>query len=132
MPQGTIPRGRAFYEPVLKGRWGAARLAALTRAPVVPMGLWGTERVWPRSSRLPNVLQVVDPPEVSVTVGTPVDLRYRSADADTRRIMTAIMDLLPDEARERRTPTEDEIRRAMPPGKSGDGSGESARRPGTD
>ncbi|MEY2754639.1 MAG: hypothetical protein RJB65_997 [Actinomycetota bacterium] len=132
MPQGTIPRGRAFYEPVLKGRWGAARLAALTRAPVVPMGLWGTERVWPRSSRLPNVLQVVDPPEVSVTVGTPVDLRYRSADADTRRIMTAIMDLLPDEARERRTPTEDEIRRAMPPGTSGDGSGESARRPGTD
>jgi putative phosphoserine phosphatase / 1-acylglycerol-3-phosphate O-acyltransferase len=23
MPQGTIPRGRAFFEPELKGRWGA-------------------------------------------------------------------------------------------------------------
>ena len=28
MPQGTIPRGPAFFDPVLKGRWGAARLAA--------------------------------------------------------------------------------------------------------
>ena len=27
MPQGTIPRGRAFFDPVLKGRWGAAKLA---------------------------------------------------------------------------------------------------------
>ena len=22
MPQGTIPRGPAFFDPVLKGRWG--------------------------------------------------------------------------------------------------------------
>ena len=73
MPQGTIPRGPAFFEPELKGRWGAARLAAMTRAPVIPIGLWGTERVWPRSSRLPNVLNVADPPQVRVRVGAPVD-----------------------------------------------------------
>ncbi len=24
MPQGTIPRGRAFFDPVLRGRWGAS------------------------------------------------------------------------------------------------------------
>src|SRR5207302_1335761 len=29
MPQGTIPRGEAFFDPVLKGKWGAARLAAM-------------------------------------------------------------------------------------------------------
>ena len=29
MPQGTIPRGRAFFDPELKGRWGAAKLAAM-------------------------------------------------------------------------------------------------------
>ena len=58
MPQGTIPRGRAFFEPVLKGRWGAARLAAMTDAPVIPVGLWGTEQVWPRSARLPSVLNL--------------------------------------------------------------------------
>ena len=64
MPQGTIPRGTAFFDPVLKGRWGAARLAQMTGAPVIPVGLWGTEKVWPRSSRLPNVLNVTDPPLV--------------------------------------------------------------------
>jgi putative phosphoserine phosphatase/1-acylglycerol-3-phosphate O-acyltransferase len=132
MPQGTIPRGRAFYEPKLKGRWGAARLAAMTGAPVIPVGLWGTELVWPRSARVPNVLNVANPPEVSVTVGTPMKLKHKSADADTKAIMKAIMALLPPEARERREPTAEEIARAMPSGAKGDGSNESARRPGKD
>ena len=61
MPEGTIPRGKAFFDPVLKGRWGAARLAAMTGAPVIPVGLWGTEKVWPRSERLPNVLAAPQP-----------------------------------------------------------------------
>ncbi|MET0577895.1 MAG: HAD-IB family hydrolase, partial [Ilumatobacteraceae bacterium] len=38
-PEGTIPRGPAFFDPELKGRWGAARLAAATQAPVIPVGL---------------------------------------------------------------------------------------------
>ncbi|MFV0307015.1 MAG: HAD-IB family hydrolase [Desertimonas sp.] len=132
MPQGTIPRGRAFFDPVLKGRWGAARLAQLTRAPVIPIGLWGTEQVWPRSSRLPNVLNVSDPPTVRVRVGEPVELRYRSLDADTKRIMAAITDLLPAEAREPHTPSAEELARAYPPGYRGDPDAESERRPGAD
>lgn len=132
MPQGTIPRGPAFFEPLLKGRWGAARLAAATRAPVVPIGLWGTERVWPRSARLPRLWEVVDPPEVSATVGPPVDLKYRSADADTRRIMRAISALLPPEARRRHRPTADELARTYPPGYRGDPDAEVTRRPGRD
>ena len=132
MPQGTIPRGRAFYDPVLRGRWGAARLAAMTGAPVVPVGLWGTEKVWPRAARVPNVLNVVTPPLVTVTVGESVALTHKSPDADTKRIMKAIMALLPPESRERRTPTEDEIALAMPPGAKGDGANERRRRPGTD
>jgi putative phosphoserine phosphatase/1-acylglycerol-3-phosphate O-acyltransferase len=132
MPQGTIPRGRAFYDPELKGRWGAARLAAMTKAPVIPIGLWGTERVWPRNARLPNLLAVGDPPEVRIRVGPPVPLKYRSADADTRRIMEAIVDLLPAAARRHREPTRQEIARALPPGKSDEGVDEPTRRPGTD
>ena len=61
MPQGTIPRGPAFFDPELKGRWGVARLAQLTKAPVIPVGLWGTEKVWPRSSRHPERLQPHQP-----------------------------------------------------------------------
>ncbi len=132
MPQGTIPRGRAFYEPVLKGRWGAAKLAKMTRAPVVPIGLWGTEQVWPRSARLPNVANVTDPPTVRIRVGAPVEMKHRSLDADTRRMMTAIRDLLPAVAREEREPTAEEIARALPPGAADHGDAEDARRPGSD
>lgn len=132
MPQGTIPRGRAFYEPELKARWGAARLAALARVPVIPVGLWGTEKVWPRSARVPNMLNVVTPPTVSITVGAPVKLAYKSPDADTKKIMKAIMALLPPESREWHEPTAEEIALALPPGYKGDLQHESVRRPGTD
>jgi putative phosphoserine phosphatase / 1-acylglycerol-3-phosphate O-acyltransferase len=132
MPEGTIPRGRAFFEPELKGRWGAARLAAMTKAPVIPIGLWGTEKVWPRSSRLPQVWNVTDPPKVRVRVGKPVELKYRSPDADTKRIMKAIAALLPAEARKHHEPTAEELRRTFPPGFKGDPERESGRRPGTD
>jgi len=130
-PQGTIPRGPTFFDPVLKGRWGAARLAAETRAPVVPLGLWNTEAVWPRNARLPQ-LNPTQPPLVTVKVGPPVKLRYDDADADTVRIMAALADLLPPESREHRTPTEEELARTYPPGYKGVSQGEHERRPGTD
>jgi putative phosphoserine phosphatase/1-acylglycerol-3-phosphate O-acyltransferase len=132
MPQGTIPRGMAFFDPVLKGRWGAARLAAMTGAPVIPIGLWGTEKVWPRSARLPNVLNIADPPLVTVKVGGPVSLKLQSPDADTKRIMKAVMDLLPAESRLKRKPTEAELAAALPHGYKGDVKAESGRRPGVD
>ena len=130
-PEGTIPRGPAFFDPVLKGRWGAARLAAETRAPVIPVGLWGTEKVWPRSSRLPE-LSLTDRPHVSATVGRPVKLKYDDPDADTKRIMKAISGLLPAEANEQRTPTPEELALTYPPGYRGDPEAEVERRPGTD
>jgi putative phosphoserine phosphatase/1-acylglycerol-3-phosphate O-acyltransferase len=135
MPQGTIPRGRAFFDPVLKGRSGAARLAKMTGAPIVPMGIWGTEQVWPRNARVPNVLSVIDRPVVSVTVGAPFELDHVNLRTDTERIMAAIVDLLPDEAREWHEPTDDELARALPPdarGDAGDLDHERERRPGTD
>jgi putative phosphoserine phosphatase/1-acylglycerol-3-phosphate O-acyltransferase len=132
MPQGTIPRGRAFFDPELKGRWGAARLAAVTGVPVVPIGLWGTEHVWPRNSRLPNVTNVTSPPTITIKVGAPVALSRMSSEVDTSRIMSAIMSLLPSEAREHREPTDEELRRAYPANYVGDPDSEVQRRPGTD
>lgn len=114
MPQGTIPRGAAFFDPILRGKTGAARLAAATRAPVIPVGMWGTERVWPRSAKVPNVLNVTNPPTVRVRVGEPVELAYDDIGADTERIMEAITALLPEEARQVRQPTPEELRRASP------------------
>jgi putative phosphoserine phosphatase/1-acylglycerol-3-phosphate O-acyltransferase len=117
MPQGTIPRGQAFFDPVLRGKTGAARLAAATRAPVIPVGIWGTEQVWPRSSSMPDMTSVLHPKKIRIRVGAPVELRYRSASADTRRIMDAVADLLPPEARERREPPEAELRTSYPTGR---------------
>lgn len=132
MPQGTIPRGPAFFDPELKGRWGAAKLAKMTKAPVIPVGMWGTEQVWPRSSRLPDLLNVTDPPLVTVRVGEPVELKYRSHDADTKRIMSAIAELLPKESRAQHDPSPEDLARTYPPGYEGDPEGELARRPGSD
>jgi putative phosphoserine phosphatase/1-acylglycerol-3-phosphate O-acyltransferase len=129
MPEG--PRGKAFFDPVLKGRWGAARLAAMTGAPVIPVGMWGTEKVWPRSERLPNVLALRHPPLVQVRVGPPVAQLTGEPDGDTKKIMKAISSLLPAEARKKRTPTEEELRKTYPGGKVA-ATDETERRPGTD
>ncbi len=135
-PQGTIPRGPAFFDPELKGRWGAAKLAAMTGVPVIPVGLWGTEKVWPRSARLPKLgfggAPTGDRPKVTATVGPALHLDGDDPDVDTKAIMAALVDLLPDEAREHKTPTEAELLATFPPGYSGDPNAEHDRRPGTD
>jgi putative phosphoserine phosphatase/1-acylglycerol-3-phosphate O-acyltransferase len=120
LPQGTIPRGPAFFDPVLKGRPGVARLAAMSGAPVVPVGLWGTEAVWPRSERMPRFTGVLRPPLVTTRVGAAVALEGDDLEADTRRIMAAITDLLPPEARTRRRPSAAELALTYPPGHRGD------------
>lgn len=130
-PQGTIPRGPAFFDPVLRGRWGVARIAAATKVPVIPVGLWGTEKVWPRSARVPR-FSLSDRPVVSATVGPAVKLKYKSADADTKRIMKALSALLPDEAREPYNPTREELQLTYPSGYKGDPEAEDDRRPGSD
>ena len=131
MPEGTIPRGPAFFEPKLRGRWGAARLAAMSGVPVIPVGMWGTEKVWPRSSRLPKV-NLTNPPTITVHIGTAFTVSGADADADTEMIMSRIVDLLPEEARQRRTPTEEDLRLTYPPGYKGDPNKETERRPGRD
>lgn len=135
MPQGTIPRGPAFFDPDLKGRWGAVRLAHASGAPVIPIGLWGTEKVWPRSSRTPDMTSVLHPPTVRIRVGDPVALGGEDVEEDTHRMMEAIVDLLPVEARERRRPSREELARTYPGGvvpDDDDVDHERDRRPGTD
>ena len=114
LPQGTIPRGGAFFDPILKGKTGAARLAAETGAPVIPIGIWGTEKVWPRSSKVPNVTTLQHPPRVTVTIGPPVPLAHTDAVADTSALMAAVVELLPDDARHAKIPTAEELAATEP------------------
>ena len=59
-PRGPFPVARRSSTLCCRAH-GTARLAAETGAPVVPVGVWGTERVWPRSSRIPNVISAAPP-----------------------------------------------------------------------
>ena len=135
MPQGTIPRGPAFFDPELKGRWGAVRLAEATGAPIIPIGLWGTEQVWPRSAKLPDVTNIWNPPHVQIVVGDEVQLEHDDVDADTRRMMAAIADLLPEASRSTVPPSHDDLASTYPGGIVPDdvaSDHESTRRPGSD
>ena len=116
LPQGTIPRGPLFFDPELHGKTGTARLAMATGAPVVPIGLWGTEKVWPRSSRLPNVLTVTKPKKIRVRVGRQMYLAGPDVVTDTERLMDAISARLPKKARRMQKPTPEELARTYPPG----------------
>ena len=49
---GIFPEGTVNADPdagVRRGRRGVARIALATGAPVVPVGLWGTQHRWPKS-----------------------------------------------------------------------------------
>jgi putative phosphoserine phosphatase / 1-acylglycerol-3-phosphate O-acyltransferase len=116
-PQGTIPRGEAFFDPKLSGRQGVAKLAAMTGAPVIPVGIWGSEGVWARNSKLPNFANVTSPPLVTLKAGKPVKqlkLSKKSASADVDRVMDAIVAQLPAEARKKRKVTDAEVRKTQP------------------
>lgn len=117
LPQGTIPQGAAFFDPQLVGKTGTARLAAATKAPVVPIGLWGTEAVWPRSTKIPRVATVFNPPEVAVRVGAPASLEGLGIERATEEIMAAISSLLPEAQQRRSPPRHAELAATYPSGR---------------
>ncbi|MGH8791947.1 MAG: lysophospholipid acyltransferase family protein [Stackebrandtia sp.] len=90
-PEGTrSPDGKLH-----RGRTGVARLAMSTKAPVVPIGITGTDEVLPIGVTRPRM------GKVTVRVGEPMEFsRYEGMESDrvtlravTDQIMTAIADL---------------------------------------
>jgi 1-acyl-sn-glycerol-3-phosphate acyltransferase len=66
-PEGTRSRDGRLY----RGRTGVAQLALTSGAPIVPIGLVGTERLQPVGSHRPRLVRV------TVTFGEPIDVRGR-------------------------------------------------------
>ncbi|CCB77947.1 MULTISPECIES: lysophospholipid acyltransferase family protein [Streptomycetaceae] len=81
-PEGTrSPDGRLY-----RGRTGVARLALMTGAPVVPVGVIGTDRIQPSGAGLPRISSF------TVRFGAPLDFsRYEGMDRD-RYVLRAVTD----------------------------------------
>lgn len=87
-PEGTRSRDGRLY----RGRTGVAHLALTSGAPVVPVGLSGTQKLQPIGSRLPRLV------DISVSFGAPITVgdeydgvpRGRARRELTDRIMSSI------------------------------------------
>jgi 1-acyl-sn-glycerol-3-phosphate acyltransferase len=93
-PEGTTTRNPDFMP--MKAKSGVARLAALTGAPVVPVGMWGAHLLFTRGKIGPFRRGI----RVVVRAGPPIDLGL-AADAPleavndaTERVMDAITGLV--------------------------------------
>jgi putative phosphoserine phosphatase / 1-acylglycerol-3-phosphate O-acyltransferase len=124
-PQGTIPRGEDFYEPRLVARTGVARLAVASGAPVIPVAIWDSEKVWPRNQRVPKVGELLARRPVYVKVGEPFTMKVPPGRKETSatfhlladELMERVSDLLPSHVRDPGPPTEEQIRLASPANK---------------
>ncbi|GAA3759623.1 lysophospholipid acyltransferase family protein [Microbacterium kribbense] len=90
-PEGT----RSLDGRLYKGRTGVAFLALQTGAPVVPVGLIGTNEIMPVGARLPHLR-----PRATIRFGTPIDVTVhgpatsgRARRLATDEIMEAIHEL---------------------------------------
>jgi 1-acyl-sn-glycerol-3-phosphate acyltransferase len=81
-PEGTTTREPDLWP--MRGKTGAARLALITGAPVVPVANWGAEKVFdPRTSKLKIRLRT----PVTVTAGKPIDLSRWDGAHPTRAVL---------------------------------------------
>ncbi len=107
---GIFPEGRVNNEPaMLRGRTGVARIALAAGAPVIPVGLWGTQARWPGSGiRFGFPLR----PRVVVEIGAPVrPSGDGSSQDDVRALTDEVMRAIQASAAQARSGVERERRR---------------------
>lgn len=80
-PEGTRSTDGRLY----KGRTGVAFLALQTGAPVVPVGLIGTDRVMPKGAKMPSMRE-----RITVKFGEPIDVSAhgQASSGRARRLAT--------------------------------------------
>jgi 1-acyl-sn-glycerol-3-phosphate acyltransferase len=84
-PEGTTSREPELWP--MRGKTGAARLALATGAPVIPIAMWGPERMFdPRTAKL-NLRPRIP---VSVVAGPPVDLSRWAGASPTKPVLDEI------------------------------------------
>ena len=84
-PEGTRTRDGLLH----RGHTGVARLALRTGAPLVPVGLIGTDEIQPTDSKMPRFLRTV-----TVRFGAPIDLTHYEGRADDHLALRQLTDEL--------------------------------------
>lgn len=90
-PEGTRARDGKLH----KGHTGVARLALRTGAPIVPVGIIGTDEVQPPDARLPKVFR-----RVHIRYGSPISVEKYCDRAADRMVLRQITDEVMFEIRE--------------------------------
>lgn len=93
-PEGTTNHGEHnFLEP----RTGAARLAIEARVPLLPLGISGTDRIFPRKQKFPNFSE-----KMTVKIGEPIRIHEKFFDNsdvthdDLKNVMNHVMERISD------------------------------------
>ncbi len=84
-PEGTRTRDGLLH----RGHTGVARLALGTGAPLVPVGLVGTDEIQPTDSKMPRFFRTV-----TVRFGAPIDLRHYEGRVDDHLALRQLTDEL--------------------------------------
>jgi 1-acyl-sn-glycerol-3-phosphate acyltransferase len=73
------PEGGVNPDPshLLRIRSGVARMALRTGAPVIPVGIWGTQIAWPRAG--PSLRRILGRPVLALAYGEPVLVTGRNS-----------------------------------------------------
>jgi 1-acyl-sn-glycerol-3-phosphate acyltransferase len=92
-PEGTLTRDPGHWP--MAGKTGAARVALLTRAPVVPVAQWGANHVMPPYAKQKR-LRLFPRKTFVVQAGPPVDLSEFYGQEPTAELLRAVTDTLMD------------------------------------
>jgi 1-acyl-sn-glycerol-3-phosphate acyltransferase len=88
------PEGTTTKEPDLwpmRGKTGAARLALATGAPVVPIVMWGPQKIFdPRTAKISLRPRI----PVTVAAGPPIDLSKWAGAAPTRAVLDEVTEAI--------------------------------------
>ena len=86
-PEGTTTREPDLWP--MRGKTGAARLWLDTRAPMIPIVMWGPERIYdPRTSKL----KLLPRADVTIVAGAPIDLSAWDEAQPTTQTLNEITD----------------------------------------
>ena len=88
-PEGTTTKDPELWP--MQGKTGAARLAMLTGAPVVPVGQWGAQEIY---RPITHRLRLRPRTPITLVAGPPIDLSAYEGRPQTAALLTEVTDVI--------------------------------------